>query len=259
MAELASFWIGNGLGPIEMASLRSFLRHGDSVTVFSPSPLADLPGGVTWRDAREILPAQGILRDRRTSSPAPHADLFRYALLGQTDMIWVDLDIIALRPFDGNARWIFGYEDETTVNNAILRLPKDSQTLRLLRQFHLGTRGIPPFMSGFRRLKYQVRTLGRGLPIDRWPWGSTGPRGLTHFLRVTGEIRHARPVSTFYAVPQHEAARFLVPDGLTMSDLPKEAWAVHLWAKDLRRELDRRHGGKVPEQSFLGRVLGEAA
>ncbi|WP_152988233.1 hypothetical protein [Paracoccus sp. MKU1] len=251
MVDLASFWVGDRLGPIEIASLQSFLRHGDRITLFSPTPLADLPPGVIWRDANGIFPSRRILRYRANGSPALHADLFRYALLAQTDMIWVDLDIIALRPFAYASPWIFGYEGSSTVNNAVLRLPESSDTLRLLQQFQPDTVGLPPFMSGFRRFKYQLRTFGRGMSIERWPWGATGPRGLTHFLRLTGEISHALPVSAFYAISKDDAGRFLVPGALRASDLPSDAWCVHLWAKELRQELRRHHHGQVPAGSFL--------
>ena len=37
MADSASFWAGSSLGPIEIASARSFLRHGDLVRAVRPA------------------------------------------------------------------------------------------------------------------------------------------------------------------------------------------------------------------------------
>lgn len=255
MAELASLWIGKELGCIEVASLQSMLRYGDCVTVFSPQPLDKLPKGVAWRDANEIFPSQRILRYTGNGSPAIHANLFRYALLEKTNMVWVDLDIIALRPFDYSSPWIFGYEDKHTVNNAVLRLPKDSETLRLLRKFRPDTVGFPPFMTGIRRLKYKLRTFGRGMSIERWPWGATGPRALTYYLRLTGEIEHALPASDFYATPQADTEKFLIPNAVSRATLPRSAYCAHLWGKDLRALLNTKYNGRVPEGSFLDLAL----
>ncbi|MCC7320595.1 MAG: hypothetical protein IT542_06405 [Rubellimicrobium sp.] len=72
MTELASFWCGGALGPIELASLRSFLGQGDSITVFSPHPL-DLPEGVIWRDAQERHPLYGWRKQRRLMVDKVHA------------------------------------------------------------------------------------------------------------------------------------------------------------------------------------------
>ncbi|SEN61167.1 hypothetical protein SAMN04489859_10119 [Paracoccus alcaliphilus] len=257
MAELASFWVGDRLGPIEIASLRSFLRQGDHVTVYSPAPMEGLPEGVLWRDASEIMPCDRIIRHRRTQSPALHSDLFRYQLLAKTDQIWVDLDMIALRPFEFGSEWVFGHETPQEVNGAVLHLPRQSETLRKLLLLTPETRGLPPFLTGMRRAKYWLRSFGRGLPLDRWPWGGIGPRALTYYLKQTGEMSHALPVSAFYFVPMQEAARFVEPGGIRRADLPQDAWAVHLWGKQLRQAMAAYHSGQVPRGSFLDLALRE--
>lgn len=254
--RLGSFWAGGRLGVLELASLRSFLRQGHRITVFSPEPM-ELPAGVEWRDANSIMPSKQIATYRSNGSPALHANMFRYALLRQTDMVWVDLDVVALRPFDFVSPWIFGFEDEANVNNAVLGLPPDSQALDHLLQFTPTTVGLPPFFSGWRRLKYNLRTLGRGLPIDRWPWGSTGPRGLTHALRLSGEIVHAQGVEAFYKVPKNDAEQFLLPGALTSESFGPEVYAVHLWAKEVRQLLKSKYGGRVPDGSFVDLMLNE--
>lgn len=251
MADLASFWVGDRLGPIEIASLRSFLRHGDRMTVYSPTPLEQLPDGVLWRDAGEIMSCDRIIRHRKTGSPALHSDLFRYQLMAKTGQIWVDLDVIALRPFDFGSDWVFGYETPDLVAMGILRLPRTSRTLQGLLSLKPDTVGFPPYLSGLRLAKYWLRTAGRGLPLERWPWGGTGPRALTHYLRQSGEIAHALPVSAFYSVPLNQVGRFLEPGALTLADLPPDAWAVHLWGKDLRQAIARQHAGRVPAGCFL--------
>ncbi len=255
MAELASLWAGERLSPIEVASARSFSRHGDRLTVYSPMAIANLPPGVTGRDAAELFPSDQLIRHRRTGSPALHADLFRYSLMARTYAIWVDLDLIALRPFEFGSAWVFGRESSQYVNNAVLRLPRDSVTLHALLALDPDTVGFPPHLRGVECFKFWLRTVGRGAPIDRWVWGATGPKALTHFLGMTGEVVHALHVSAFYAIPYEEVGRLLTPGALTEADLPAEVWAVHLWASALRPLIRDRWGGRIPADSFLGRAM----
>lgn len=252
MVALGSLWIGKVLGPIELASIASFLRTGHDLTLYSYGDIANLPPGVDLRDAAEIMPGDRILRHHRDQSPAIHSDLFRYRMIAATGRIWVDLDIIALRPFRFAGAHVFGYEHAASINNAVLGLPGDSPTLAGLLALRPETRGLPPRLTGLRKARYQLRNaLAGGLPLDRWPWGSTGPALLTHLLHETGEIAHALPVQAFYAVPFADHGRFADPGGLAPDDVPPGAYGLHLWANALKKHIAARHGGRLPRDSFL--------
>lgn len=253
--EVASLWIGKRLSEIELASIRSFQRLGHSITLFVYSKIENCPSDVRIRDASEILSGDRILRYKRNGSPALHANLFRYAMVQQTDFTWVDLDIIALRPFEFESGFIFGYESDMTVNNAVLRLPVDSPTLERLLTYSADTRGMPPNLKSVKRFKYLFRNaIAGGLPIDRWPWGSLGPTLLTSVLSETGEILHALPVSAFYSIPPEKVAIFADPNGYSETMAPADAYAVHLWGKFLREYVSVRYGGTFPDDSFVARI-----
>lgn len=256
MRELATFWCGRTLGPMERASLNSMTRLGHSVTLYSYTPIPDVPADVTVRDAARIMPTDRILlyRDKRKPSPALHANLFRYALLEMTDAVWVDLDIIALQPLPSDD-YLMGFESETSVNNAVLRLPHQSPTLRDLRAFSPATRGVAPHITGARRLKYWVRTLGRGYPIEQWAWGSTGPKALTIYLTRHNELRHALPVPAFYPVGVNDHAEFLEPGRWRLSDFGDATVCLHLWGSRIRKTLQESHGGAVPRGSLYAELL----
>lgn len=256
MRELATLWIGGNLGAMERASLASMIRMGHAVSLYSYSPLRDLPQGVVGRDAAEIMSGDKILfyKDKRKPSPSLHSNLFRYALLEKTDAVWVDLDIIALRPLPDD-EYLMGFETETSVNSAVLRLPKDSPSLRDLRKFTPETRGVPPHITGARRLKYWIRTLGRGYPIEKWVWGSTGPRALTICLRRHNEIAHARPVETFYRIGVNDHAQFLEPGRWRLSDFGPETICLHLWGSRIRKTLAEDYAGNVPRGSLYDEIL----
>ena len=52
------------------------------------------------------------------------ADGFRYRLLLEYGGLWVDTDVVCLRPFDFDHSEIYAWQDEQVINNAVLGLPK---------------------------------------------------------------------------------------------------------------------------------------
>lgn len=256
LQDLASLWIGKTLGPMERASLGSMTRAGHRVILYSYEPLSDVPDDVELRDAADILPCKRILvyRDKRKPSPALHANLFRYALLQATDAVWVDLDIILLRPLPVRD-YLMGFETDASVNNAVLRLPRQSPTLQQLSAFSPSTRGVAPHITGARRLKYWLRTLGRGYPIEKWAWGSTGPKALTLYLARNGELRHAMPRSAFYGIGVHDHGQFLEPGRWRLRDFDQSMRGLHLWGSRIRDTLRKRYEDRAPEGSLYHEIL----
>lgn len=252
----ATLWVGP-LGPIEYASMESFLRFGHRIIVYSYAPLA-LPEGVEWRDANEVYPARTITSYAKEGSPSLHSNFFRFHLMRKTDYVWIDLDMIALRPFDFTGDRIYGYESDVRINNAVLRIPADSPTLADLLRFRPGMRGIAPHITGLRRVKYWLKTLGRGVQIERWPWGSTGPRALTAFLNRHGETGAALPLEAFYPIDPRDCRRFLVPGELTDDSFGPGTWGVHLSASNVHKVLKAEFGGVIPPTSFLGLHVARA-
>ncbi len=250
MRRLATLWVGP-LGPIEYASIASFLRFGHSLTLYSYAPI-EVPTGVEWRDANEVYPAASVASYRKEGSPSLHSNFFRYALMARTDHVWVDLDMIALRQFDLSGDRIYAFEYPGRVNCAVLRMPADSPALAELLRFRPDTRGIAPHISGLRRLKYQLRTLGRGVPINQWPWGSTGPRALSHYLRKHDEMKYAMPMETFYPIAPNDCRLFVAPAALADKDFGPTTWGVHLSASNVHKLLRADFGGVIPADSFLG-------
>lgn len=252
---LATLWVGPRLGPIELASAWSFLRVGNPLIVYSYAPLPNLPKGVEARDANEVYPATAISMYAREQSPSLHSNFFRYALMQRTDHTWVDLDIIALRQLAYDTDRIYAFETHTRVNCAVLRLPKGSPELHDLVTLTPQTRGVAPHITGLRRMKYWIRTLGRGVPIAQWPWGSTGPRALTAALIRHGGMAAALPMETFYPITPRDCRRFVLPDHLTDASFPATTCGVHLSASNVNKVLARDFGGVIPETSFLGQQI----
>lgn len=248
LPRLASLWIGDSLSPIERLCAQSFLDQGHALTIYGYGPIENVPKGVELADARRIFPTDRILRYDRTGSPAIHSNLFRYRMLAETDQVWVDLDMVALRPFDIKSEIICGWEDGRQLNNAVLRLPHDSPALKRLLQYRPDSVGRPLAAAWKRRLKWLVQMRGRAAPIEYWPWGATGPTAVTYHMRKTGEIAQALPVAAFYPIGWQQLDRLVFNNGLTVNDFP-HTYGIHLWGKFIRRALNKMGG--VPERDSL--------
>ena len=249
LPKLASLWIGSQLGLVEQMTLLSFLEHGHDFTLFTTENVSGIPLGIRVRDANEIFPCQTIMRDRVSNSPALHSDMFRYAMLAQTDLTWVDMDVLCIRPFIPVGPCTFANQTDSMVNNAVLRLPKDSQTLHHLLQFKPDTRGYPPLLSFRRKLKNWIKDGFSAPHISLWPWGSIGPHALTWYLKKSGEIQHALPQNTFYYVPYDKGDMLTQPGLLTRRNLPPDVFYIHLWGELLRTQLRSK---ALDDASFLG-------
>jgi hypothetical protein len=97
--RLNSLWVGGALGAIERLSVVSALSVGHPFTIYSyaPEKLGAVPSGAEIRDAREVAPYESLAS---LLQGAVASDFFRYALLAKGLGLWVDLDLVFLKPID---------------------------------------------------------------------------------------------------------------------------------------------------------------
>ncbi|WP_029351437.1 hypothetical protein [Bosea sp. 117] len=246
-----AFWIGAELGLISRTCLTSFVRVGHPVTLHGYQRPADLPTGIVFSDAARIVPPHRVTRHRATGSYALFANIFRYRLLEQCDGIYVDCDVFCLKPLEIDD-YLFGYEDETTLNTAILRLPKDSALLRSLNEVSDDPAPIPPWMPPELRAELRQKAeVGQPTLLEDLPWGVIGPRALTWLAREHGVDRHALPVDVLYPVHYGAVDRLLDPELTVESLITPRTRCVHLFNEMLRR-LDL---SRIPKTSPLGRMI----
>jgi len=250
--KLASLWIGDRLGPIEILSAQSFLAAGNELTIFAYGPLADVPEGVEVRDAEPVLSGEKILRYPFHGWPSLHSNLFRYAIIATGEYVWVDLDVLALKAFRFDTPYVFGWENETSVNGAVLGLPPASPALAEFLKYKVDTIGFPPVMTTWQKRKLWLRSLGRGTEIEKWGHAAIGPKAVTHFLTKSGEIAHAMPREAFYPVPWEDTSKLVAPGAIDPDAMPPESYGVHLWGFQIKRAIKWRRGGTIPPDSFVG-------
>jgi hypothetical protein len=252
LERLNSLWIGAELGQIERLTVVSSLSVGHAFTIYSyaPEKLGAVPQGAEVRDAREVAPYESLTLLLERGEGALASDFFRYALLAKGLGIWVDLDLVFLKPIDFEDEYVFGWENKKSINGAVLRLPKDSDMLHELCGIpQLNWR--PPFYGPRKMAWFYWRRLTKGdmRPQD-YRWGAFGPSILTHLAKKYGIAHRAKPCSVFYPVRHFDVELLLGPPELVESLLTAETRTVHLWQSVLRRK------SKVPPPgSYLDLAL----
>jgi hypothetical protein len=174
------FWHGSPIGPYQLLCLRSFVRHGHRVEVFTYDDL-NMPEWITRRDAREIFHANRILQYQSgfgRGSPALHSNLFRYVMLRKLGGWWVDIDVLLLEPKFPVSEFYFAQaaKDYMTVNTSVIKFPA----------------GHPLLVDAVER----CLALGENVSA----WGQTGPTLLTELLEKHELLRFSRPWQTTYPV-----------------------------------------------------------
>ena len=229
--RLNSLWIGERLGFVEKLCLVSALSHGHSFTLYSYSPdtLRGVPKGIELRDAREVMAIEKLLRCVERGAVALGADLFRYELLANNFGYWVDMDFCFLKPIDFTGPYVFGWESDAKINNALLRIPYNSNMVRDLRSLPQPNRK-PPWFGPKRSMTYYWNWLTKGnINVEDLPWGTFGPEMVTYLAKKYGVAHHAQPPEVFYPVKWQDAGLFLGPAEVVEAAITPDTRAVHLY------------------------------
>lgn len=253
LPTVASLWAGDALTWLHELCLASYVHFGHEVVLFYVGSSApSVPAGVVTRPSLDIWDHEA---DGHGDAPAAMlSDLFRLHLMKQTDMVWIDTDMLCLQPMP-EADYYAGYEQAGAINGAVLRLPQDSETLELLLGWFADPEWVPHWLAGHLRRRIESAPEGkRLLKSFELIRPALGPRALTHTMKRTGEAAHAQKASVFYPV------RGVMSDVLFSGYVPKDHWkqddtlAVHLYSSLLRRY----HKLHRPEQnSFIARFAQE--
>lgn len=252
LRPVASLWIGERLRWIDRLALTALRHHGHEVTLYHAGPApAGVPDGIALESADRIIPVDELLG---RFSPALVSDVFRFALMRDTETIWVDTDAVALVPLEPDAEgYLVGAEEDGVwLNCAVLRLPPDSPGLAILNRACATPDEVPAWMPADRRGAMRkvasedtLREACRVMP------NLLGPRGLTYALDQTGEDARALPSVALNPLPWWHAAVAFNPHGGTDGWVTPQTQVVHLYASRIPPPLLRR---PAPAGSLLARL-----
>lgn len=245
------FWHGRDFTRLEVLSCLSWMSLGHHVALHCYDTIHNVPRGVTRHDAGDTLPRATLFVHKERGSIAPFANLFRYSILADHDVIWSDTDIIALRE-PPQKRYLFGWQDHDLINNAVLAYPNHSPLAEALLDIalhpHRLRRGDTP-----RRALQKLRRTAQGADPGNIFWGETGPTALTTQLRRLGLQDHACDVTTFYPVHYNQWERIFLPITEDPCYLINSSSTLHLWQEKLRR-LSIDTNAQFPTDSLFERL-----
>jgi hypothetical protein len=216
LPDVVTFWRGP-LDRLRQTCLRSQVAAGHAVTVYSFDPVPGLPDGVSNAEAEAILPyafseklrpaqPDGSWRDWTTLQ---FSDFFRMRLMAQDVGLWLDADVLLLRPVEIDPRKpYFAWERPRQLGNSVLYLPPRDPIVTAFESLMAQEELTPDWLALRHRLTFALRRLrGKSNRLSDIRVAIYGPASLTALARRSGQLRHALPKKSFYAV--HADARLV--------------------------------------------------
>ncbi|MEW6633487.1 MAG: galactosyltransferase Lgt5 [Pseudomonadota bacterium] len=247
-----ALWIGAALADINAACLRSFVLAGHRVLLHCYEVPRNVPPGVEIFDARALMPRERVVYYRSNGSPSLFSNLYRLKIQEAGMGLYVDCDVFCLRPIPQDD-YIFGYQTDTELNGAVLKLPPDSSMLREALKMTRDPYYIAPWLRSRKRLRRRLyKAIGLPTHISRYGWGELGPEAITYFAGKAGVIHRAVPIDVFYPV-HHDQVSMLLDPALLLADLvTPRSLCIHLFDKLLKEHMA---GRPIPAGSPLGQML----
>lgn len=214
MTIINSLWIGDSLSTMEKLSISSHLKQGHEYHLWVYDDL-EVPEGTVLRYAGDILGEESVFcysgdKEDGGGSVSAFSNLFRYKLLKEQGGWWCDTDVVALKPFDFDDRFVFASENLEEgglfPTTCVIKVPQASLVMNLCH--------------------------GKALQANRETvkWGTIGPKLLAESVRACGLEEHVLSPNTFCPTNWWDVNKFFGP-----LDVPEESYAVHLWHEMWRR------------------------
>jgi mannosyltransferase OCH1-like enzyme len=204
---IQGLWIGPELSVMEQLSISSFLANGHGYHLYVYDEVKNVPAGVVFRDASEILPATQIFQYKHRPSYAGFSNFFRYKLLLERGGWWVDTDTICLKAFDFAEEYVFSTEinhhGREVVTSGMIKVPVDSSVM------------------AYAWKVCQTKNPGRLV------WGETGPRLMAKAVRELSLERYRKEAHVFCPINYADWQRVLQPGFEIIFD--ERTFAIHLW------------------------------
>ena len=207
--DVVTFWHGP-LDRLRQLCMRSQLAAGHKVTVYSFDTLPGLPDGVINANAEAVLPRSFAERLRpsepdgswRDWTTLQFSDFFRMKLMAQQAGLWLDADVLLLKPVEiDHAKPYFAWERLRQLGNSVLYLPAHDPIVMAFADLMAQDELTPDWLSLRHKIVFAFKEMrGGSQRVSDIRVAIFGPAALTALARRSGELRHALPRQTFYAV-----------------------------------------------------------
>ena len=214
MAAFGSFWFGGRLSGYEILCIKSFLDRGHEFNLFTYGRDTNAPEGCKICDAGEIFDKEMVFYysdDKVSSKISAFSNMFRYNMIYETGLCWVDTDVICLTADIELTDFVFARQHEEFFNGAILKFPCGHEAMQLASEYCWEVRGTAQ-------------------------WGDLGPRLVTKIVEEYGLEDKAWPTQKIYPIHWREGERLLNPQEVsTVTSRVFGATFLHLWNEILSR------------------------
>ena len=217
---IQGLWIGKSLSLMEQLSIKSFLAHGHEYHLYVYRKVRNVPKGTIIKDANVILPKHRIFKYEHgfgKGSYSGFANLFRLKLLLENGGIWVDLDVVCLRPFNFKKKYVFSsektQEGKVKIHNGIIKSPKGCKFIKACYK---------------EAEKRDTRTLLHG---------QIGSDLLTSNINKFDLQSFIVPPNTFCPIDPWDFKKLI--DSNFSFKISKEIYSIHLWNEKWRGEIKK--------------------
>jgi len=237
--DVVTFWHGP-LDPLRRLCLASQVKAGHRVTVYSFDPLPGLPDGVGNAEAEAILPHEfaeklrptgpdGVWRDWTTLQ---FSDFFRMKLMARQAGLWLDADVLLHKPVEiDRHKPYFAWERPRQLGNSVLYLPPTHSIVAAFEDLMKQEELTPDWLSLRHRLTFILRRIrGGSSRLSDIRVAIYGPASLTALARRDGQLQHALPKKSFYAI-HAEPKRFFEPSDFSALIDDPEILGFHISPK----------------------------
>jgi hypothetical protein len=237
--DIVTFWHGP-LDALRQTCLRSQVAAGHKVTVYSFDTVPGLPEGVGYAEAEAILP-HAFSEKLRPAQPdgswrdwtvLQFSDFFRMRLMVQSAGLWLDADVLLLKPVEIDpAKPFFAWERPRQLGNSVLYLPSDDPIVTAFEDLMKQEELTPDWLALRHRLTFALRRLrGHSNRLSDIRVAIYGPAALTALARRASEARYALPKRSFYAV-HADPKRFFDPSDFSALIGDPEIIGLHVSPK----------------------------
>jgi hypothetical protein len=208
LPDVVTFWHGP-LDALRRLCLSSQVAAGHRVTVYSFDSIPGLPRGVSNAEAEAILPHSFSERLRpaepdgswRDWTLLQFSDFFRMRLMRQRAGLWLDADVLLLRGVEIDpAKPYFAWERPRQLGNSVLYLPSDNSIVIAFEKLMAQDELAPHWLALRHRLTFALHRLRGKRRVSDIRVALYGPAALTALASRAGELHHALPKKSFYAV-----------------------------------------------------------
>ena len=242
--DVVTFWDGP-LDALRLLCLRSQVKAGHRVTLYSFAPLDHLPDGVSNADAEAILPKAFAERLRPTSpsgvwrdwTTLQFSDFFRMRLMAEAKGLWLDADVLLLKPIEINlAKPYFAWEKPRQLGNSVLYLPPDDPIVAAFNALMAQAELTPDWLAWRHRMTFAWKKIrGETTRVSDIRVAIFGPASLTALAARFDHSKYALSKKSFYAI-HAEPKLFFEPSDFSALIADPEILGFHISPKGRGKE-----------------------